>query len=71
MSKFELRQAALERSGVSYDESTVATDDGRLQPSIYERLGETGLRQLSQLFYDRVFADEQITGFGHDSNYRS
>ena len=65
MSKFELRQAASERSGVSYDESTVATSDGdgRLQPSIYERLGETGLRQLSQLFYDRVFADQQNAWF--------
>jgi len=61
MSKFELRQAASERSGVSYDESTVATE--RLQPCIYERLGEAGLRQLSQLFYDRVFADHQNAWF--------
>jgi truncated hemoglobin YjbI len=58
MSKFELRQAALERSGISYEESTVATE---LRPSIYDRLGEKGLRHLSQTFYDKVFADQDKT----------
>jgi len=61
MSKFELQKAAHERSGVSYEESTIATD--QLQPSIYQRLGEEGLRRLSTLFYDRVFADKETKWF--------
>jgi len=44
-------------SGVSYQESQIAT---QLNPSIYERIGkEDGFMKLSQLFYDRVFDDEQ------------
>lgn len=61
MSRFELQKAAFERSGVSYEESLCATT--RLQPSIYERLGEDGLRALSQSFYDRVFADKEAAWF--------
>jgi len=61
MSKFELREAALQRSGVSYEESTIATD--QLQPSIYQRLGEDGLRRLSEVFYDKVFADKETKWF--------
>ena len=55
MSKLELRQAAFESSGISYEESLVATE---LHPSIYDRLGETGLQNLSATFYDKVFADK-------------
>ena len=55
MSKLELRQAAFESSGISYEESLVATE---LRPSIYDRLGETGLQNLSAKFYDKVFADK-------------
>ena len=58
MSKLELRQAAFERSGISYEESTVATE---LRPSIYDRLGEKGLQHLSETFYDKVFADQNKT----------
>lgn len=61
MSKLDLQKAAFERSGVSYEESTIATD--QLQPSVYERLGEDGLRHLSSLFYGRVFADEETKWF--------
>ena len=55
MSKFELQDKALQRSGVSHEESLQAI---QLSPSIYERLGkEEGLEHLSKLFYDRVFDD--------------
>ena len=48
-------------SGVSYDESLVAT---QLKPSIYERIGkEDGFIKLSQLFYDRVFDDKDASWF--------
>jgi hemoglobin len=56
MSKFELQRKAKERSGVSYEESLEAIN---LVPSIYERIGrEDGFELLSQIFYDRVFADD-------------
>lgn len=62
MSKFELRKAAAERAGVSYEESLVATT--LESPSMYERLGhDEGCRRLSQLFYDRVFADHATPWF--------
>jgi hemoglobin len=61
MSKLELQKAALERSGVSYEESLVATE--QLQPSIYERLGQEGLRSMSEAFYNRVFEDKETTWF--------
>lgn len=55
MSKFELQERALNASGVSYEDSLRAT---LLVPSLYERLGtETGMEELSTLFYDRVFDD--------------
>lgn len=55
MSKFELQDKALQRSGVSHDASLQAI---QLTPSVYERLGkEQGLEILSKLFYDRVFDD--------------
>jgi hemoglobin len=61
MSKFELQRLASERSGVTYEESLVATE--QLSPTIYERLGEKGIRRLSESFYDRVFADKETAWF--------
>jgi truncated hemoglobin YjbI len=61
MSKQQLQKAAQESSGVSYEESLLAT---KLVPSLYERIGkETGFERLSQDFYDRVFADKQAAWF--------
>lgn len=60
MSKQALQKAALEGSGVSYQESTKALS---LQPSIYERLGDEGLRALSTAFYDKVFQDDEAAWF--------
>jgi hemoglobin len=61
MSKLELQRLASERSGVTYEESLVATE--QLSPSIYERFGEKGIRRLSESFYDRVFADKETAWF--------
>jgi truncated hemoglobin YjbI len=55
MSKFELQEQALLKSGVSFVESQEAI---HLRPSLFERLGEDGFEELSTLFYDRVFADK-------------
>lgn len=60
MSKMELQNIAFEQSGVSYEESLVAQ---QLSPSIYDRVGEVGLRLLSESFYDRVFADKETAWF--------
>lgn len=55
MSKPVLQKLAAAASGVTYEESLVAT---QLEPSVYERLGgDDGFRLLSSLFYDRVFED--------------
>lgn len=55
MSKFELRERAYNAGGVTYEESLKAT---QLVPSLYERIGlESGMEELSRLFYDRVFDD--------------
>lgn len=62
MSKYELRAAASERAGVTYEESLVATQG--LTPNLYERIGQVeGCRTLSRLFYDRVFADKDTPWF--------
>jgi hypothetical protein len=60
MSKFELQEQALQSSGVSVEESEEAT---KLQPSLFERLGEDGFKQLSTLFYDRVFEEKEADWF--------
>ncbi|KAG7366951.1 bacterial-like globin-domain containing protein [Nitzschia inconspicua] len=60
MSKFQLQDEAFQSSGVSFAESQQAL---QLSPSIYERLGEEGLLELSTLFYDRVFRDDRETWF--------
>ena len=57
MSKLDLQKAACENSGISYEQSLKAL---HLKPSLYERLGkEDGIKQLSTLFYDRIFSSEQ------------
>mmetsp|Transcript_28852 Transcript_28852/g.42734 ORF Transcript_28852/g.42734 Transcript_28852/m.42734 type:complete len:178 (-) Transcript_28852:695-1228(-) len=61
MSKQSLQAAAYKSSGVSYDEAIEAIN---ISPSIYERIGkEDGFSKLSQLFYDRVFADKEAAWF--------
>jgi hemoglobin len=58
MSKFVLRSATEQLCGVSHDEAhyLLNTQD---QEKFFDRIGsEEGCRQLSQLFYDRVFADK-------------
>lgn len=60
MSKQELRQAAFENGGVSYEESLEAE---KLQPTIYERIGEDGFIELSNKFYERVFEDKKEQWF--------
>jgi hemoglobin len=60
MSKYELQDAALKTSGVSFEESQIAF---KLSPTIYERLGQDGILELTTLFYDRVFQDDQEVWF--------
>ena len=60
MSKFELQRQAFEASGVSVEESQQAVE---LQPSLYERIGEEGMKHLSTTFYDRVFDDKDEVWF--------
>ena len=60
MSKQSLQKAASERSGVSFEESTEATS---MQPSLYERIGVEGIRELSTCFYDKVFQDKEAAWF--------
>eukprot|EP00547_Thalassionema_nitzschioides_P017880 CAMPEP_0194241830 /NCGR_PEP_ID=MMETSP0158-20130606/7569_1 /TAXON_ID=33649 /ORGANISM="Thalassionema nitzschioides, Strain L26-B" /LENGTH=176 /DNA_ID=CAMNT_0038976803 /DNA_START=67 /DNA_END=594 /DNA_ORIENTATION=- len=60
MSKQGLQHSAKVASGVSYEESLVVT---QLKPSIYERIEDDGLIQLSRLFYDRVFNDKEASWF--------
>lgn len=61
MSKQALQKAAYQSSGVTYEESLLAQ---KLEPCIYERIGrEAGFEQLSQDFYDRVFADKDAAWF--------
>ena len=61
MSKFELRDRAYKAGGITYEESLKAS---RLVPSLYERLGkESGMEELSRLFYDRVFDDTENDWF--------
>ena len=60
MSKLELQEKTLAASGVSFHESE---DVLKLEPSLYERLGEKGFMELSTLFYDRVFDDQESKWF--------
>ena len=45
---------------MTYEESLEAS---KLRPSIYERIEDSGFRALSELFYDRVFADNEAQWF--------
>jgi truncated hemoglobin YjbI len=56
MSKYNLQDEALRASGVSFTQSEVAL---HLEPSLFHRLGEEGFFELSSLFYDRVFEDDE------------
>jgi hypothetical protein len=56
MSKYELQEQALHASGVSVEKSQEAIE---LSPSLYARLGTAGFKELSTLFYNRVFDDDQ------------
>lgn len=48
-------------SGISWEVSQIAVE---LEPSIYERIGkEDGFKELSTLFYDRVFDDSDNEWF--------
>jgi len=59
MSKFELRRATEQLCGVSHDEAHYLLVTKQGQGKFLDRIGsEQGCRQLSQLFYDRVFADK-------------
>jgi truncated hemoglobin YjbI len=60
MSKYELQQAAEDYSGVSYEDSLLATS---LRPSIYHRLGDDGMLELSESFYNKVFSDKEASWF--------
>lgn len=55
MSKYELQAEALQASGISVQQSQEAVN---LSPSIYDRLGVEGFHELSSLFYNRVFDDD-------------
>jgi truncated hemoglobin YjbI len=60
MSKQALQQAAFSASGISFEESLAATS---MEPSLFERIGEEGIRELSTRFYDKVFADKDNPWF--------
>lgn len=56
MSKHELRAVAAKLSGVTYDESLLAST--ALTPPLLERIGgPNGFHTLSTLFYNNVFSD--------------
>ena len=62
MSKYDLRSSAHALSGVSYESSLLVKTS--LNPPILEIIGGIeGVRQLSTLFYDRVFADVEMPWF--------
>jgi truncated hemoglobin YjbI len=61
MSKQELQGRAYQACGVTYDQSLQAI---QLNPSIYERIGQIdGFKDLSRLFYNRVFDDKDTVWF--------
>jgi truncated hemoglobin YjbI len=56
MSKYELQAAAAKLSGVTHDDSLLASTS--LHPPLLERIGgSNGFHTLSTLFYNRVFSD--------------
>lgn len=62
MSKLDLQEKTLAASGISFHKSQEVLE---LKPSLYQRLGEKGLMELSTLFYDRVFDDQESMWFLH------
>lgn len=60
MSKYELRDKTASLSGVTYEQSLLATT--ALTPPLLTRIGLAGLHELVTLFYDRVFDDKVILG---------
>ncbi len=62
MSKYELREKTFTLSGVSYEQSLLATT--ALTPPLLTRIGgPDGFHTLSTLFYDRVFGDKENPWF--------
>ena len=62
MSKYELRSKTHTLSGVTYEQSLLASTS--LSPPLLERIGGIdGFRTLSTLFYKRVFADKSNPWF--------
>ena len=62
MSKYELRTKTAELSGVTYEQSLLASTS--LTPTLLERIGgEDGFHKLATLFYQRVFADKENPWF--------
>ena len=57
MSKYELRNKTASLSGVTYEESLIATD--ALTPPLLTRIGgPDGILRLARMFYDNVFKDK-------------
>lgn len=56
MSKYDLRSKSARLSGVTYEQSLLASTS--LVPPLLERIGIDGFRTLATLFYARVFADK-------------
>ena len=62
MSKYELRSQTASLSGVTYEQSLLATT--ALSPPLLTRIGGSdGFHTLASLFYDRVFDDKQNPWF--------
>ena len=62
MSKYELRSKTHSLSGVTYEQSLLASTS--LTPTLLKRIGGTdGFLELATLFYKRVFADKSNPWF--------
>eukprot|EP00581_Thalassiosira_minuscula_P008846 CAMPEP_0183706286 /NCGR_PEP_ID=MMETSP0737-20130205/3167_1 /TAXON_ID=385413 /ORGANISM="Thalassiosira miniscula, Strain CCMP1093" /LENGTH=180 /DNA_ID=CAMNT_0025933665 /DNA_START=37 /DNA_END=579 /DNA_ORIENTATION=+ len=62
MSKYDIRSKTHTLSGITYEQSLLATTS--LTPTLYERIGGTdGFHTLATLFYARVFADKSHPWF--------
>lgn len=64
MSKYELRSKTHSLSGVTYDQSLLASSSTSLTPPLLTRIGgPQGFHTLATLFYKRVFADKSNPWF--------
>eukprot|EP01083_Nonionella_stella_P110983 325207_1 len=62
MSKYELRTKTHELSGVTYEQSLLAST--ALTPPLLDRIGGVGgFHKQASLFYQKVFADKDNTWF--------